>query len=348
VNTYDTRNCGGSSTRGAAAAVLALAAAAGLTRADDVLLSNGDRLTGKIGLVSGDVMEFNSPALGDISIKLANIKSYSTDTPATLRTKDRQFVSAGIKHADATQITTIDGKTIPTADVQQVNPPPAGWAGSVVANGALNRGNTNEASLGFSAGATLRRDTPENDDRLTLSAAYNYVRTGRGAAGTATEDNLGAAVKYDLFVSDKLYEYADLGYYHDRIARLNYRLTPGIGAGYQWIERKDLNVSTEAGVSYRYEDYETAPVDQKVTLRLAYHVDKSLSDQVSLFHDVEFLPAFENPGDYVLTSDAGIRANLTKSFFTEFKVVYQRNDRPAPRTFKDDLAFLLGVGWKFL
>ncbi len=218
MNSFKIARGNGSLARLAMATVLGMAATAGLSRADEVVLSNGDKLTGKIGLVSGDSMKFTSPALGDISIKLANIKSYSTDTPATLRLENRQFVTGTIKQADATQITTTDGKTYQTADVKRVNPPPVGWTGSVVANGALTRGNSNSESVGFSADATLRRDTPQTDDRLTLGTAYNFIRNGRGAGATDTTDNLAGAVKYDDFLSDKLYGYGDAGYYHDRIA----------------------------------------------------------------------------------------------------------------------------------
>jgi len=349
MNSFKTGKGVRSLSRLAAAVALALAATAGLSRADEVVLSNGDKLTGKIGTVSGDSMKFTSPALGDMTIKLANIKSYSTDTPATLRLENRQFVTGTIKQADATQITTTDGKSYQAADVKRVNPPAVGWTGSVVASGALDRGNSNSESVGFSAGAVLRRDTPETDDRFTLSTAYNFVRTGRGAAGDTTTDNLAGSVKYDDFITDKLYGYGNAGYYHDRIAELNYRLTPGAGIGYQWFEQKSLNFYTEAGVSYLYEDYENAPIDQNTAFRLAYHVNTAINDQVSLFHDVEYVAPFKlsQTNHYIIAADAGIRADLTKSIFTEFKVVYQRNDSPPAGRLKDDLMYLLGVGWKF-
>jgi hypothetical protein len=38
---------------------------------------------------------------------------------------------------------------------------------------------------------------------------------------------------------------------------------------------------------------------------------------------------------------------LTTNFFSQFKVQYRRADRPASGSLKDELAFLLGVGWKF-
>jgi len=333
----------------AAAAALALSVTAGMLRADEVVLNNGDKLNGKIGLISGGVMKFTSPALGDMSIKLDTIKSYSTSAPATLRMKNREFLNGTIKQADQDQVALADGKTVSMGDIQRINPPSVGWTGSVVANGTLTRGNANSAGFGLAGNTILRRDTPENDDRVTLDAAYNYVRTGRGLGGITTTDNLGADAKYDIFFSDKLYGYGNVGYYHDRIALLNVRLTPGVGVGYQWIESKDFNFNTEAGISYLYQDYQGGLIQQNAAYRLAYHIDKALSDKVKVFNDAEFVAPFRfgQSNQYVLTADAGIRAQLTKSFFSEFKVLYHRNDHPLPGTLKDDLDFLLGVGWTF-
>lgn len=319
-----------------------------LSHADEVILNNGDKLNGKIGLISGGVMKFTSPSLGDINIKLDTIKSYSADS-ATLRTQDRKFITGAIKEGNASQITLADGKTYNTADIARVNPPQAGWTGAVVANGAVIRGNSNTESLGVSASATLRRDTPDNDDRLTLTLSDNYARTGVGAGSAATADNTGASVAYDIFFSSKFYGYGNIGYYRDYIAALNYRLTPGVGVGYQWVESKDLNFSTEAGVSYLYQDYAGAPISQNSAFRLAYHLDTALNDKVKLFNDVEYVAPFRfgELNRYILTADVGLRANLTKSFFTEFKIVYNRNDHPVPGRLKDDLAYTLGVGWTF-
>jgi hypothetical protein len=164
-----------------------------------------------------------------------------------------------------------------------------------------------------------------------------------------TADNAGASVSYDDFFSEKFYGYADAGYFHDRIASLNYRLSPGIGAGYQWFEQKDFNLSTEGGVSYLYQDYQNASISQDAALRLSYHVDKALNDKVSVFNNFEYLVPLElsETNRYVMTADAGVHADFTKNFFSEFKVVYHRNDHPPVGSLKDDLAFLLGVGWKF-
>src|SRR5271154_752746 len=112
-------------------------------RADVVVLKNGDTLSGTIGQITAGSMAFTSPILGDLSIKLTDIQSYSTTAPATVRLKSGQTFSSPISKGDPTQIQTADNKTTQIADIKSVNPPAELWTGSVVVNGELQRGNTN-------------------------------------------------------------------------------------------------------------------------------------------------------------------------------------------------------------
>jgi putative salt-induced outer membrane protein YdiY len=318
-----------------------------VAQADTITLKNGDVLHGKVGTIVQGSMSFNSPVLGDITIKLSDLKSYQTDEPASVRLKSGATISSPITQGTAAEVKTANGKTTPVAEIKDINPPGETWTGSVVANALLNRGNTNNEAIGFSSNATLRRDDPYYNDKFLLGADYNFGVTGRGQSKTTTVDNWDASAGYDRYFTDQFYGLAVFGYNHDRIANLDYRLTPGLGVGYQWGESPNFNFDTEAGVTYRFEQYSTSGIDQNIVMRFAYHIDYALNDKVSAFNDVEWLPAFYDPANYVLTADAGINAKVTKAFFTQFKVVYKRNDDPPADTLKDDLSFLLGVGWKF-
>ena len=81
--------------------------------------------------------------------------------------------------------------------------------------------------------------------------------------------------------------------------------------------------------------------------RLAYHFDKKLNDAVSLFHDLEWLPAFEDPSDYNLNADVGVRAKLVGAFYTEFRIDYKRDSTPAAGAEKNDIKYVLGLGMQF-
>ena len=316
-------------------------------RADEVLFNNGDKLTGTVLSAGGGKLKIKTAVAGEVTVDLKDVKTFSTDESLQVRTTDNAIVRDKIAAAPTTQAVEVAGKTIPLDQIKRIGGKQE-WTGSVLVNGSLARGNTHSTDLGVAADATLRRDDEFHDDRFSLAAAYNFGKQqDANGVDTTSADNWFGQVKYDRFFTDKWYGYGLLRYDHDRLAFLNYRLAPGVGVGYQWVESPDFNFSTEAGVSYVYEDYSNDGNDDRVALRLAYHVDKKLNEHVSLFHNLEWLPAFEDPGDYNLNADAGIRAKMTDKLFSELKVQYQRDSTPAPSADKNDIRFLLGVGYQF-
>ena len=136
--------------------------------ADQVVLKNGDKITGKVGQIADGKMKFTSPVLGEITIDMANVESFSTDAPVDIRMKQNQPTVTDKVTGTATDYKTEGGRDVPASDVKVFNPPPAKWTGSVLFSGALARGNTDTFDLGFDANAVYRRDVPEKDDRLTL------------------------------------------------------------------------------------------------------------------------------------------------------------------------------------
>jgi len=323
---------------------------AGISFADKVELTDGNKLTGKVGTIADGKMKFNSPSLGSIELEMKNVTSFTTDEPVTIRTKSEGTTSDKIAGGDATQITTAGGKTVPTSDVKVINPPKQEWTGSILGTFTLNRGNTNRYGVGANAIASLRRDEDRNDDRFTFGGGYNYGESGGGPPGapkTLDTDNWNVFAKYDKYWSEKWYGYASGRVEHDRVAALNLRLSPGVGIGYQWWESPKSNFLTEAGLSFIHEDFDPGETSNSVAVRLAYHYDRQLAENVKFFHNLEYLPAIEDPGDYLLNIDAGIRANLTSSFFAEGKVLWKRDSTPAEGSLKNQLDYILGVGWQF-
>ena len=134
----------------------------------------------------------------------------------------------------------------------------------------------------------------------------------------------------------------------DRIADLDLRFTPSLGVGYQWYETPTFNLSTEAGLAWVYEDFRDGGSDDHFAARLAYHVDWTPYQAVTLFHNLEWLPAFDGPfRDYNLNGDAGLRATIFQGFFAEAKAELRYDSRPAPGAEKEDIRYLLAVGWSF-
>src|SRR5687767_11531560 len=64
--------------------------------ADEVILTNGDKLTGTVGQVAGGQMKFTSPVLGELTIELKNVQTYTTESPAKIRVKRGPTITAPI------------------------------------------------------------------------------------------------------------------------------------------------------------------------------------------------------------------------------------------------------------
>jgi putative salt-induced outer membrane protein YdiY len=63
-------------------------------------------------------------------------------------------------------------------------------------------------------------------------------------------------MKYDHFLTKKLYLNTSASFEKDRFKDLNLRTTIGLSLGYQFFETKLTSLSTEAGLAYINEDFD--------------------------------------------------------------------------------------------
>jgi len=332
-----------------AAVALLLVSISSPARADEVVFKNGDKLTGKIVSADGGKLVIDTAVAGKVTVDMANVKTFSTDAPVELRLKDGSTVKDSLAPGEEGQVATKGGGNVaaqpmPIENIAKINPQEK-WTGSIIAGALITRGNSDTDNINVGFDAQRRRE----DDRISASAAYLYGKQKDPDTGdkSTTVDNWYLLGKYDYFLDEKWYLYALGKIEKDRIANLNLRLSPSVGVGYQWVEKPDFNFATEAGIGWVYEDFENDGTEDHIAGRLAYHVDKKLNDKVSIFHNLEYLPSVEDISDYNLNADVGIKADLTDKMFTQFKVEWKYDAEPAPDAEKNDVRYILGVGWSF-
>jgi putative salt-induced outer membrane protein YdiY len=295
-------------------------------------------------------MVIDSKIAGEVKIDMKDVKTFTTDAPVEIRTNDGQRVTAKTSAGDAGTVKVEPAaaggppRTVRVDEMKYVNFNEA-WTGDLVVGALFARGNTyaDQANVAFD----LMRRTEQ--DRWTFTGAYNFGRQRDPGTGnkTTTTDNWTATGQYDYFFTPKFYGFASLRYEHDRIADLDYRFTPAVGVGYQWVERDDLKFRTEGGVAYVVEKFENGDSNDFLALKLAYHLEKKFNDIVGLFHNFEYYPSLERLDDYLIVTDAGVRATLTKKMFAEYKIEFRYDSTPAEGASRSDLRHIVGVGWKF-
>ena len=314
---------------------------------DVVIFKSGDRLTGTIKKVKDGKMTFDSLVAGEIKLKMEEIQTFSTDEPITIEKPDGSQVETTTSAGEEGRITLAKGgAAMPLTDIAEINPEAPAWHGQIVPGANISRSNTHSQNVNVNAEAGLRRE----NDRISLGGGYLFDRKRDNSTNKddTIEDKWFLKGKYDYFVSDQLYVYGGASYEKDRINNLDMRFSPGGGLGYQWVESDDLNFNTEGGFNYVHEEY-TDPDDTRdhIAVRLAYHLDKTLWENVKAFHNVTYLPSTERSDIYLIYADAGVQTTLIDNWILEAKAGLEHNSEPAAGLEKTDYRYTLGVGYTF-
>ena len=321
---------------------------------DELHLTNGDRLTGKvIRLVDGKML-FASDVAGETTVDVSSIETFNTVDPIKVHLKDgtsfnQKVLSAGAGRFSVEGSEDLKAQEFVVGDIVSINPPPKPiprWTGDISAGLALTRGNTKTETISASLNLMKRTD----NDRTTIGMDYAKGKQEDRTTGDkeVIEDWWRAKAKYDYFISKKFYTYVDGRYEKDAIADLERRVIVGGGAGYQWIESPGMNFSTEAGIASVYEKYDNmGDGESELSAQLGYHFDKQLTKTVSFTNDLTYYPSFEKFSDYFLTTTAGLRADFTEKMFATFKVIFNYDDTPAIGSSSTDVKYFLGVGYRF-
>lgn len=223
------------------------------------------------------------------------------------------------------------------------------WTGQLSGGWTSTRGNSITDSLSVSASAEKRRER----DRTTLGADYANGRQTVNGQKTTSADWWRAMGQYDYFFSPKWYGFGNGRYETDKIARLDYRLTVGAGLGHQFIENDRTNFSLEAGLAHKTEEFDATTTipgakSEDITAQAGYKLTHQLLETVELLHDLSYYPSLEGSfSDYYLTTSGEIRAHFTKTMFSSFKAILNRDATPAAGTSASDTKFIISVGMTF-
>ena len=334
--------------------ILCLAGLAHSVYADEIIFTNGDRLTGKIDHLLEGKLVFKSDVIGEVTIDVSKIQTFSTDDPITVHLKDENVLLQKIVSSEPGKFGiegagTVKAQDFDLAEISSINPPPKPdpkWTGNLSAGLTSTHGNTKAESISGSANLSKRTE----NDRTHVSA--DYAKSKREDPDTGekdtTEDWWRSKAKYDYFFSKKLYGYVDGRYEKDAIAELDRRMIVGGGAGYQWIESEDLNFSTEFGMASLYEKFDNqTDSNSEVSIQAGYNFDKTLMKNVKFMHDLTYYPSTEKVSNYFLTSTSELRAYFTSTMFTTFKLIFDYDATPAIGSHKTDTKYLFGVGYNF-
>jgi len=222
-----------------------------------------------------------------------------------------------------------------------------GWETGLNAGLNLTRGNSKTMLL--NGGILSEYKKSSNEFRLDIQGAYGESATTPGGGSNSTEQttvqNVKGIADYKRLVSERDYGYANVELLHDHMADIDYRLIAGPGLGHFFL-KSDLNIlSAEGGVAYMRQQL-SDDVHNTVNLRLAQRYETKFLAGSKLWESAEYLPAFNDFGNYLINFEVGAEAAMTERVNLRVVFLDQFNSRPAQDKARNDLQLNAGIGFK--
>jgi putative salt-induced outer membrane protein YdiY len=316
----------------------------GQASADEIWLKNGDRLTGKVVSLDGDIMVFKTSYAGHLSIRWGEVVNLKTDEPIKVVLGDETTAQGPISPGDPGKVKVTaeqvaEPVTVDLANIKTINPkPPLRTNFRANVGFSMTDGNTDTQDI--YADAEFMARTLQN--RYTIGGLYKRSED----EDVKIEDKALGYMKYDHFFTKKWYGYANASGEQDEFKDLDLRVIMGVGAGYQFIESDRTNLSLEGGLSYVNEDYSLADDNSFAAGRWALRFDHFLlpkSLQYFLYHTG--LQSVEDSDDLILFTQTGFRIPFYKNLNVTAQFNWEYDKSPSPGKRESDYTYLFTLGY---
>ncbi len=254
--------------------------------ADQVILKNGDKLTGTIAKSDGKTLVLKTDYAGDLTIKFDDIQSMTSTGDLNVTAGGKTAVGPVTTTADKLVVATKTGGSVeaPIASVTILRSPAEeaayqkslhpgfgeGWAGGANLGFALTAGNSETKNLNIGLNATRTGF----HDKLTLYETTVYATTSKLSLHPiptqSTANSNGGGFRYDRDFAPRVFGFGSADFFNNSLQNLDLRYILGGGIGFHAIKKPNTTLDLLAGINYTHESFsdlmETNSAPPPVTL----------------------------------------------------------------------------------
>lgn len=329
--------------------------------ADQIVLKNGDRLSGTIEKSDDKILIIKTEFAGEVTVEWPAVQEINSTQALTVSLSDGKTVVG--------RVTTSDGNlSVATANAGTVTEPKAsvtklfgeaeqaayekslhpglleGWKGGANVGFALTRGNSQSKNLALAF--TADRKTLHDHLGLYTNSVY-ATNDAPGATPATTANSVQGGMRYDHDLTPRLFAYVGADFQTDALQTLDLRSVFGGGLGWHVIQNPSTTLDLLGGVNYTREKYTFLPSRSFAAASAGEELNHKLGMNTVLIQKLYFFPNLNDTGEYRATFNFGTVTKINKwlGWQNAFGDIYVTN--PPAGSKQNDILLTTGLNISF-
>jgi hypothetical protein len=338
-------------------------AGAGPLRADQIVLKDGDRVTGEIVKKDGQTLTVKSKNFGTVTLNWDDVTTVKTDTPLNVVLAGDRTVKATIQsEGDRIRVAAASPESVPPSDVvalrndaeqrtyeRYLHP---GILDLWAVTGSLNIAGTKGNAETFTMTTPLNFVRASSTSRTT--AYFNSIRSRATLNGVSAET--AQAVRggwgYNRNLTKKIFFNGFNDYEYDKFQALDLRVVLGGGLGHLAWSGEKGRLGLVGGGAWNRESFGPAPPALSSTRKSAEaywgnDFTYKLSSRTSLVQGFRMFNNLSNSGEYRMNLDVGATTTLFKWLSWNISLSNRYLSNPVPGRESNDFLYSTGFGFAF-
>jgi putative salt-induced outer membrane protein len=335
------------------------------TKADTILMKNGDRLTGTIEHSDGKQLTLKTDYAGEINVQVSAVKEIVSTAPVFVTTKEKKTVTgkltmegtnldvatsnAGTVQIPLDDVTMVRSESEQTAYEHSLHPGfIENWDGAATIGFSLARGNSNTTNLaiGFNGARTTL-----NDELLTYATSI-YASDNTPGTGGVTANDIRGGARYDHNIGPLAFAFGSVDYEYNELQDLNLRSIYSAGFGYHAIKQPKMTLDLLLGGNYTRESYSantlSGPVERNIAgVTIGEDFTRQFGKISTLNEQFYFYPDLSQTGQYRFAFDMGWSTEINKWLGWQTTASDRFLSDPIPGTKRNDLILTTGLNFSF-
>jgi len=317
----------------------------GLALADQLVMKNGDLITGDVKKVENNKVFIKPAYASEFSVDLAEVVSIEAEKVYEVELEDGSEVEA--KFAGVTD----DGQQTLIVDDAQMNVgltqlnmavlPQAYYerVSHVDFNMTWNGGNTDNKSNLLFADTRLRLGAHRHLGELTIA------RDETNNVSTKKQDLF--RYSYNWLFNEPWYLGATASYERDPIKDLSYRYTAGALIGRDLIKDSRKFLTLSVGMGYSEQKLAGETDGGATALWNLIYEHKFHDGDLAFFHNENLSYQFYGDNDFIVKTNTGFRYDILGNLYTSGAFRGDHESEPAANTKSYDTTLAVGIGAEF-